>query len=219
MTKATVLLVDDHAIVRQGMASLLEMTNEFAVIGQAGDGLCAIDVAAKLLPDIVLLDLLMPGISGTQTIRTLREVSPRSQIAVLTSADEEELAFASIEAGAHSFLIKAMSGDQILDALRRIHYGESVIHPSVAQRLVQQVRNVRKPSPNPFGSLTDRELDVLKALAEGASNLRIAKMLNIGESTVKTHIGNVLSKLYLADRTEAVAYAWREGLLSPKERQ
>lgn len=214
--KISILLVDDHAIVRQGMASLLGMTEEFVVVGQASDGTAAIDMAQHLLPDIVLLDLLMPGIDGAQAIRRIREVSPRSQIAVLTSVDDDELAFAAIEAGAHSYLVKAMSGEQILDALRRMTLGEPVVHASIAQRLLQRVRATPKVKVDPFASLTERELQVLKALAEGASNIRIAKMLHIGESTVKTHIGNVLAKLYLADRTEAVAFAWREGLLAPK---
>jgi len=214
--KTSILLVDDHAIVRQGMASLLDMTEEFAVVGQASDGTAAIAMAQQLQPDIVLLDLLMPGISGAEAIRQIREVSSRSQIAVLTSVEDDDLAFAAIEAGAHSYLIKAMSGEQILDALRRMTLGEPVVHASIAQRLLQRMRSIPKVKVDPFASLTERELQVLKALAEGASNIRIAKMLHIGESTVKTHIGNVLAKLYLADRTEAVAFAWREGLLAPK---
>jgi two-component system, NarL family, response regulator LiaR len=211
----SVLLVDDHAIVREGLASLLAMAGDFELVGEAGEGALAIELARELVPDLVVLDLLMPGMDGVTTIRALRTVSPRSQIAVLTSTEDEDLAFSAIEAGAQSFLLKSMSGDALLDTLRRIVRGEAVIHSSIAHGILRAVRNVRKREADPFAALTERELDVLRALAEGASNSRIAKTLNITENTVKSHVSNVLAKLHLTDRTEAVAFAWRQGLLGP----
>lgn len=210
--KYSVLLVDDHAIVRKGLASLLAMTGDFEVVGEAGEGAHAIDLARELSPDLVVLDLLMPGMDGVAAIRALRTVSPRSQIAVLTSTEDEDLAFSAIEAGAQSYLLKLMSGDALLDTLRRIVRGEAVIHSSIAHGIVRAIQNVRKQDADPFASLTERELDVLRALAEGASNSRIASILNITENTVKSHLSSVLAKLHLTDRTEAVAFAWRQGL-------
>lgn len=215
LMKTSVLLVDDHAIVRQGLASLLSMTEDFSLVGDAGDGARAIELARELAPDLIVIDLLMPGMDGVTAIRSLKTVSPASQIAVLTSTEDEDLAFSAIEAGAQSFLVKSMSGDALLETLRKIAQGEPVIHSSIAHRILRKVRSVSKQASSPFAALSERELDVLRALAEGASNARIAKTLCISENTVKSHIGNVLSKLYLTDRTEAVAFAWRQGLLSP----
>lgn len=189
------------------------MTDDFTLVGEAGDGARAIELVRELLPDLIVLHLLMPGMDGVATIRTLRSLSPNSQIAVLTSSDDDELAFSAIEAGAQSFLLKSMSGDALLDTLRRVVEGEAVIHSDIAHRILRSVRTARERVADPFASLTEREMDVLRALAEGSSNGRIAKMLNISESTVKTHIGNVLAKLNLHDRTQAVAFAWRHGLI------
>lgn len=211
--KFTVLLVDDHAVVRQGLVSILTMTDDFTLVGEAADGVHAIELAREHQPDLIVLDLLMPGMDAAATIRSLRSLSPNSRIAVLTSSDDDNLAFSAIEAGAHSFLLKSMSGDALLDTLRRLAEGEAVIHPDVAHRILRRVRTARERVTDPFASLTEREMDVLRALAEGSSNGRIGKMLNISESTVKTHIGNVLAKLDLRDRTQAVAFAWRHGLI------
>lgn len=213
--KTTILLVDDHAVVRQGLASLVSMSGEFTVVGEAADGAQAIELARECAPDLVVIDLLMPGMDGATAIRAIKTVSPRSQVVVLTSSDDNDIAFAAIEAGAQSFLIKSMSGDALLDTLKRIAMGESVIHSTVAHRILSTVRRAKEAVSNPFASLTERELDVMKSLAEGASNIRIARALGISENTVKSHIGSILAKLYLSDRTEAVAFAWREGLLTP----
>lgn len=211
--KTSVLLVDDHDIVRQGLAALLGTTEDFVVIGQACDGREAIDAARTLAPELIVLDLLMPSVDGVTAIRSLRTVSPASRITVLTSSEEEEMAFSAIELGAHGFLLKSMSGRELLDAFRRIVDDEVVIHPTITQRVLSVVRRIRQPESNPFAGLSERELDVLRALADGASNARLAETLSISVKTVKTHIGSILSKLYLTDRTEAVAYAWRNGLM------
>jgi two-component system, NarL family, response regulator LiaR len=212
--KTSVLLVDDHAVVREGLASLLSTTQDFEIVGEAAEGAAAIALAGDFHPDLIVIDLLMPGTDVVASIRSLKAVCPGSHITVLTSTEDDELAFSAIEAGAQSFLVKSMSGDALLDALRQIAAGNPVIHSSVAHRLLRAVRVARHVEPDVFASLTERELDVLRSLAEGASNARIAASLSIGESTVKTHIGNILSKLYLQDRTEAVAFAWRHGLVT-----
>ena len=209
----TVLLVDDHAVVREGLRSLLSLSDEFDVVGEAGDGESAIGLARELAPDLVVLDLLMPGMDGVSATRAIRGASPRTHVVVLTSSDDDELAFAAIEAGAQSFLPKNLAGTTLLDALHDAARGEAIVHPFIARRILDLVRRLRDPAPNPFAHLTERELDVLRRLAEGGSNARIAATLGITEKTVKSHLGNVLAKLHLADRTEAVAFAWREGLM------
>lgn len=210
----SVLLVDDHAVVRQGLRSLLlDMADDFEVAGEAANGVQAIQMAGVLNPDLVLLDLIMPEMDGVTAIEMLKLASPRSHITVLTSSEDEALAFAAIEAGAQSYLLKSMLGEELLATLRRIAAGEEIIHPLVAKRILKAVRHVSQPVPGPFAKLTERELEVLKALADGGSNARIAKQLHISEATVKSHISSLLSKLDLKDRTEAVAFAWRQGLL------
>jgi len=210
----TVLLVDDHAIVREGLRSLLVLSDEFDVVGEAGDGDRAIELAREFVPDLVVLDLLMPGMDGAAATRGIRGASPRSHIVVLTSSDDDELAFSAIEAGAQSFLLKNLPGAALLSALRDAARGEAIVHPFIARRILDLTRRARQPTPSPFDLLTERELDVLRRLAEGGSNARIAATLGITDKTVKSHLGNVLAKLHLADRTEAVAFAWREGLMT-----
>lgn len=202
----SVLLVDDHAVVREGLGSLLAMTGEFGAILHAGDAESAIDVVRGHVPapDIVVVDLLMPAIPGPGAIRMLKALCPDAHFAVLTSSQDERLARAALEAGARSFLLKSMDGDEILAAFRSIRAGMAVVHPTVA---------ALAGKPNPFAALTPREIDVLVELANGASNARIADSLDITERTVKAHIGSVFLKLGVADRTEAVAFAWRNGLM------
>jgi NarL family two-component system response regulator LiaR len=214
---SSVLLVDDHDIVRQGLAALLGTTGDLRIIGEAGDGRQAIEMARELAPDLIILDLLMPGMDGVTAIRPLRTVSPASKLAVLTSSEDNELAFAAIEAGAHAFLLKSMSGSELLHAIRRVVDDEVVIHPAITQAILKLVRRIRQPEANPYAGLSERELDVLRALAHGASNARLADTLSISVKTVKSHIGSILSKLHLTDRTEAVAFAWRHGLMQEQQ--
>lgn len=209
----SVLLVDDHAVVREGLASLLSLTGDFGTIIQAGDGAAAVTLAKTHAPDLVVIDLLMPALNGVDAIVQIHAFLPACQIAVLTSADDDGLALSAIQAGAQSFLVKSMSGDALLHALRQIITGVPVIHPDMTQSLLRAARESRTIKANPFATLTPRELEVLKALAGGASNARIAHVLHITERTVKSHIGNILSKLDLSDRTEVVAFAWRNGFM------
>jgi NarL family two-component system response regulator LiaR len=214
MNKPSVLLVDDHAVVREGMASLLAVAGNFGQVFHAADADEAIALAQAARPDIVVIDLLMPNMPSAGAIRIVRTICPQAAIVVLTSSQDRKAAFAALEAGAQSFLLKSMSGEQILDALDKIAAGMPVIHPWVTSSMVDMLKS-RGGRQDPFHALTPRELDVLAELAEGASNLRIAAKLAITERTVKAHLSSVLAKLGLGDRTEAVAYAWRHGLVTP----
>ncbi|MYZ43563.1 response regulator [Schauerella aestuarii] len=212
--KTTVLIADDHAIVREGIRSLLETTDDFEVVGEASDGQQAVTQTLARAPAMIILDLMMPGSSGASVIATLTQQCPGSRIVVLSSTEDDDLAFSAIEAGAHSFLVKTMLGDELIDTLRRVARGEAVIHPKIARRVLTVVRRVNTPQVDPFEPLSDRERAVLQELAKGRSNNRIAETLHISEKTVKTHVSSVLAKLQLGDRTEAVAFAWREGLMA-----
>lgn len=212
--KTTVLIADDHAIVREGIRSLLETTDDFEVVGEASDGQQAVALTLARAPAMIILDLMMPGSSGASVIATLTRECPGSRIVVLSSTEDDDLAFSAIEAGAHSFLVKTMLGDELIDTLRRVARGEAVIHPKIARRVLTVVRRVNTPQADPFEPLSDRERAVLQELAKGRSNNRIAETLHISEKTVKTHVSSVLAKLQLSDRTEAVAFAWREGLMA-----
>jgi NarL family two-component system response regulator LiaR len=173
-------------------------------------------VAQAASPDIVVIDLLMPNMPTAGAIRILRALCPAAAIVVLTSSQDRKAAFAALEAGAQSFLLKSMSGEQILDALDKIAAGMPVIHPWVTSSMVEMLKS-RGGRQDPFYALTPRELDVLVELSKGASNLRIAARLDITERTVKAHLSSVLAKLGLGDRTEAVAFAWRHGLVTPED--
>jgi len=216
-TTTTLLVADDHAVVREGIRSLLRLAPGFAVVAEADHGEDAVAMARVHAPDVVLLDLMMPGIGGVAATRGIRAASPRSHIMVLTSSDDEELAFAAIEAGAQSFLPKSTRGEALLQAIRHAAVGESTLHPSIARRILNRMQRPRRPVADPFADLTERELDVLRRLAEGGSNARIAASLSISEKTVKAHLSNLMSKLRVTDRTQAVAFAWREGLMRGKE--
>lgn len=212
--KSTIILIDDHAIVRHGLAALLGATDDMAVVADTGDGAQAVALARQWTPSLILVDLLMPGMDGVTTITALRAACPASRIAVLTSSEDEQLALAAIEAGAHSFLLKSMSGAELLQAIRQVLRDEVVIHPVIARMLMEAVRRIRQPSIDPFADLSTREIDVLRALAAGASNARLGEALGISEKTVKSHVSSILSKLNLSDRTQAVAFAWRNGLIT-----
>src|SRR5262249_45072723 len=199
----TVLVVDDHAVVRQGVRSFLAAQPDLAVVGTAASGEEALRLAAEHAPDVVLVDLVMPGMDGVETTRRLRRLSPRTQVLVLTSYDQDEHIFPAIRAGALSYLLKEIGPDDLADAIRKAARGEAVLHPRVAARVVQELSGARKDQPNAFAELSERELEVLKLVASGLSNEEIAERLVISEKTVKSHVSNVLAKLHVADRTQA----------------
>jgi NarL family two-component system response regulator LiaR len=208
-----VLVVDDHKVVREGMQFLLEQEPDIRVVGQCADGREAVDAVAGLLPSVVLLDLLMPGLDGLKALRQIKGESPSTQVVILTSHTGEEHMFDAIKAGATSYLLKTAGARQVIDAVRAAAHGESLLDPSVAARVLEELRSPSRQAPSPVGHLTPREAEVLTLVARGRSNRAIGDQLFIGEETVKTHISNILAKLHLADRTQAAIYALRNGLV------
>ena len=215
--KISLLLTDDHALVRQGIRAFLELQPDLVVIGEADSGENAARMAAELVPDVVLMDLVMPGIGGVEATRQVKQVSPHSQIIVLTSYHEDEYIFPALRAGALSYVLKDVGPEELADVVRKAARGESVLHPRVAARVVQELRGTRTDTPNLFTDLSDRELDVLRLIADGLSNADIAKKLIISEKTVKGHVSNILGKLHMLDRTQAAVFAWREGLVARRD--
>ena len=213
----SLLITDDHALVRQGTRAFLELQADLTVIGEADSGEAAIRMAAELVPDVVLMDLVMPGIGGVEATRKVKQVSPHSQIIVLTSYHEDEYIFPALRAGALSYVLKDVGPDELADTVRRAARGESVLHPRVASRVVQELRGARRDTPNLFTDLSDRELDVLRLIADGCSNAEIANKLCISEKTVKGHVSNILSKLHMMDRTQAAVFAWQQGLVARRD--
>jgi NarL family two-component system response regulator LiaR len=209
----SVLLVDDHAMVRQGVKAFLVTQPDLSVIGEAGSGEEAIQLAAQLIPDVILMDLIMPNMDGVEATRRVKRVSPRSQIVVLTSYHEDEHIFPALKAGALSYILKDVSADELAAAVRKAAVGEAVLHPRVAARVIKELQGKREDNLNPFTELSERELEVLKLIADGMSNADIAAKLVLSEKTIKGHVSNILSKLHLVDRTQAAVYAWREGVV------
>ncbi len=209
----TIILVDDHEVVRNGVRAYLETLPDFQVVGEAACGEEAIRLVSDHIPDLVLMDLIMPGMDGVETIREIKKISPRTQVVVLTSYHEDVHIFPALKAGAISYILKDMKMDKLVDALHRAVQGEVTLHPRVAVRVLQNIRGENPESEPLFTELTERELDVLKLIAGGFSNSQIAEKLVISENTVKGHVSNILSKLHMADRTQVVVYAWQKGIV------
>jgi two-component system, NarL family, response regulator LiaR len=210
----SVILVDDHRMVRQGVRAFLETQPDITVVAEAESGAEAVRLAAEHAPDVMLMDLIMPGMDGVEATRQVKRASPRTQIVVLTSYHQDEHIFPAIRAGALSYILKDIGAAELGDTVRKAAVGEAVLHPRVAARVVQELHGTRHhDAPNPFTELSERELEVLRQLAGGLSNGEIAEKLVISEKTVKSHVSNILSKLHLADRTQAAVYAWREGVV------
>ena len=209
----TVLIVDDHKVVRQGVRAFMDTQPDISVVGEAGIGEEAITLAAEHAPDVVIVDLVMPGMDGVEVTRRVKQASPRTQVIVLTSYHQDEHIFPAIRAGALSYLLKDVGPAELADAVRKAADGEAVLHPRVAARVVQELHGARQDIPNPFTELSDREFEVLRLIADGLNNAEIAETLVISEKTVKSHVSNILNKLHLADRTQAAVYAWREGVV------
>jgi NarL family two-component system response regulator LiaR len=209
-----ILLVDDHFVVRQGLRALLETRPGFDVIGEASDGLEAVQAAKKLQPDIILIDLVMPNMDGITAIKEITADNPNARILVLTSFAEDDKVFAAIKAGALGYLLKDSSPQELLQAIKAVYRGESSLHPTIALKLVRELHQPPDPITQDAQSLTSRETAVLKLLAQGFSNQDISQKMNISERTVATHVSNILGKLHVANRTQAALYALREGLAS-----
>jgi len=205
------LIADDHAVVREGMRSLIATEPGMTIVGEAENGLEATRLAAELNPDVILLDLVMPEMDGLGAIEAIRAVDSKARILVLTSFDEDEKIFAAVKAGAMGYLLKDTSPSQLLNAIRDVHKGLPSMHPTIAHKLMSELRR-KSDLPPTEDPLTEREVEVLKLVAQGLPNQEIAEKLVLSERTVRTHVSNILSKLHLANRTQAALYALREGL-------
>lgn len=212
MTKTIrILIADDHAIVREGLRALIETKPDMELIGEAADGVEAVSKACSLQPDVMLLDIVMPRQDGIAAIREIKLKNPDARILVLTSFAEDEKIFPAIKAGALGYLLKDSSPRELIQAIRDVYAGKASLHPTIALKMI---REFSQPSdlPPTEKPLTEREVDVLKLVAQGFSNQEIADRLVLSERTVGTHVGNILAKLHLANRTQAALYALREGL-------
>ena len=215
MDTIRILIVDDHTVVRDGLAAMMGRVSDFAVIGEASNGLEAVDKTLKLRPDVVLMDLRMPEMSGVDAMRRIGNEDPSIKFIVLTTYDTDEYIFDAIEAGAKGYLLKDASRDELFNAIRAVHRGESQIEPGVGakvlDRLVQLSR--QRSEPDPADVLSQREVEVLQLIAKGSANKEIAASLSISESTVKTHVANIFQKLDVNHRTEAVTQALQKGII------
>jgi NarL family two-component system response regulator LiaR len=215
MTPKTIhlLIVDDQGIVRKGIRALLAEVEGMQVVGEAGNGLEAVKQAEALRPDVILMDLVMPVMDGIEAIRQIMAHQPGARILALTSFAADDKVFPAIKAGAQGYLLKDSEPEDLITAIRNIHHGESFLHPSIARKVLDELSHPSGSPPTPE-PLTERELEVLQLVSQGLSNQEISERLVIGDATVRTHIGNILSKLHLANRVQAALYALRKGLSS-----
>ncbi len=215
-----VLIVDDHALFRRGLQMVLEQESDILVVGEGGDGAEAVAKAQELMPDVVLMDVRMPKRGGIDATKQIKELLPHVKILMLTISDEEADLYDAIKAGATGYLLKEVSIEEVGQAIRSVQTGQSLISPSMASKLLSEfatmVKRADEKQSTPQPRLTDREMEVLKLVAKGRNNRDIAKELFISENTVKNHIRNILEKLHLHSRMEAVVYAVREKLLEIK---
>ncbi|GAA4737855.1 response regulator transcription factor [Amnibacterium soli] len=212
-----VLLVDDQELVRVGLRMVLDAADGLEVVGEAADGAAAIRRVHELRPDVVLMDVRMPGLDGIEATRRITAESDAVRVILLTTFDLDEYAFGGLHAGASGFLLKDVASDELLRAVRTVASGDAIVSPRVTRRMIELTRGIlpAATAQEADDGLTEREREVLQALAAGASNQEIAAQLFLSESTVKTHVGRVLSKLHLRDRVHAVIYAYEHGLAGP----
>ena len=213
--KIKVLLVDDHAVVRQGLRTFLELQDDMTIVGEAVNGLEAIEQAKQSQPDIVLLDLVMPKMGGVEATPQIIAASPQARVIILTSFGEDDQVIPAIRAGAQGYLLKDIPPRDLVQAVREAYLGKAQLHPDVAKKLMSAIATPAAAPPAPESDLTERELEVLGLIAQGLNNHEIAQKLTISEKTVKTHVSNILGKLHVEDRTQAAIYALKKGLGSP----
>jgi DNA-binding NarL/FixJ family response regulator len=207
-----ILLVDDHPVVREGLTAMIETQDDMEVAGEAAEGREAVRLARELRPDVILMDLQMPGMNGVEAIRRIRDDAPESQVIILTTYDTDEYIFSGIEAGAKGYLLKGASRADLFKAIRAASRGESLLEPVVASRLMERLTQLSRRGPAE-DDLSEREMEVLRLMARGARNKEIARELVITEKTAKAHVSNILAKLGASDRTEAVTLALKRRII------
>jgi DNA-binding NarL/FixJ family response regulator len=216
-----IVLVDDQELVRAGFRMVLDAQPDMQVVGEAADGLGAVDLARRLHADVMVMDARMPRLDGVEATRRIRQAGDLPRVLMLTTFDLDEYAFAALKAGASGFLLKDVPPEELLFAIRAVHSGDSVVAPSTTRRLIDQFAALLpggQDAPSELADLTDREREVLALVAQGLSNAEIAQRLFVSEATVKTHVGRVLAKLCLRDRVQAVVYAYEHGLVRAGQR-
>jgi len=207
-----ILIVDDHPVVREGIASMLKKQPDFKIVGEACNGLEAVEKARELFPDVVLMDLRMPELDGVEAIKRIKEEKPEVKFIILTTYSDDEYIFKGIAAGARAYLLKDAPRDELFKAIRAVSRGESLIQPIVASRVLDKLAELSRKTPS-AETLSEREVEVLRLMASGESNKDIADKLSITQSTVKTHITSIFQKLNVTTRTEAVTTALKRGII------
>ena len=218
MSTLRVLLVDDHAMVRSGFRLMLSVETDLEVVGEAADGMAAVIAARRLRPDVILMDVQMPGLDGIEATRRIVE-EDLGRVVILTTFDRDDYLFDALDAGASGFLLKNAEPEHLVDAVRAVGHGHGLLAPEVTRRVIERMTSgpdaTGRPEPPELAYLTQREREVLIGLARGMSNAEIARELFLGEATIKTHVSNCLAKIGVRDRVHAVIYAYEAGLVSP----
>ena len=213
--KIRIIIADDHKVVREGTRELLQKENDLEVVGEAGDGEEAVDLVKKLKPDVVIMDIAMPRLNGIEATNQIKELFPRMAVLILTGYDYDQYVFALLEAGAAGYLLKDVRGQEVIEAVRAVHAGESVLHPVVARKALDHFVHPESKGETPkFQALTDREIEVLRLAAKGHGNKEIAAELDLSVRTIQAHLGNIFNKLKVGSRTEAVIIGLKNGLLT-----
>ena len=208
-----ILIADDHPVVREGLIAMIRREPDFMVVGEATNGLEAVNKAKELKPDVILMDLRMPEMDGVEAIRQVSMAEPNTKFIILTTYSDDEYIFRGIEVGARAYLLKDAPREDLFKAIRAVHRGESLIQPVVASKVLDRFAELSRRAQAPAGALSEREIEVLRLMAKGDANKEIAAQLHITDSTVKTHISNIFQKLNAKDRTEAVMQAVKKGII------
>ena len=216
MAKIRILLADDHVVVREGTRQLLEQEPDFEVVGGAGDGEEAVALATKLKPDVIIMDIAMPKLSGIEATKKIKSTLPSMAVLILTAYDYDEYIFALMEAGAAGYLLKSVSGDELIDAIRAVYTGEPVLHPVVIRKLMAHLRpnEAKLGEGRPLELLSEREIEILRLVAKGMGNKDIASELFISVRTVQAHLRSIFNKLCVGSRSEAIIHALKRGWFS-----
>ncbi|MEN8614126.1 response regulator transcription factor [Dehalogenimonas sp. THU2] len=210
--KIKVLLADDHVIVREGTREMVQRQPDMQVVAEASDGVEAVELARVYRPDVIVMDIAMPNMNDIEATKQVKKILPTTAVLILTAYDSDQYIMALLEAGAAGYLLKNVRGNQLIDAIRAVHSGESILQPSTTRRVIDQLKSKPiKPDEGPSATLTEREMEVLKLAAKGVSNKDIADQLFVSSRTVQTHLSNIFKKLEVASRTEAILYGLKRG--------